>query len=129
MFLLNKKNIFTVCFRGNIIIIIKYIDIELIILFIGRRQMEDSGKSAAKLEEVKVEVIEATAESFKEYGQVIGPSRDGEEFGPQDAQLHLTQGIPRSSSQISLLPFYYYHYSTTHTHTHTLLRVFISSKK
>ena len=54
--------------------------------------MESSGKT---LKEVKVEVIEATEDSFREYGQVIGPSPDGEEFGPQDAQLDLSRGTPR----------------------------------
>lgn len=54
--------------------------------------MEGSGKW---LKEVKVEVIEGTDESFNEYGQVIGPSPDGEEFGPHDAQLHLSRGTPR----------------------------------
>ncbi|XP_048231599.1 uncharacterized protein LOC8263362 isoform X2 [Ricinus communis] len=44
---------------------------------------------------VNLKPIEATPESFKEYGQVIEPSPDGDEFGPQDAQLDLTQGIPR----------------------------------
>lgn len=44
---------------------------------------------------VKLKALEATPESFKEYGQVIGASEDGEEYGPQDAQLDLTKGIPR----------------------------------
>lgn len=51
-----------------------------------------------KQEEVvtmKLRAIETTAESFKEYGQVIEASADGEEFGPQDAQLDLSRGIPR----------------------------------
>ncbi|EEF38465.1 hypothetical protein RCOM_1067960 [Ricinus communis] len=49
---------------------------------------------------VNLKPIEATPESFKEYGQVIEPSPDGDEFGPQDAQLDLTQGIPRKSNVI-----------------------------
>ncbi|XP_050208942.1 uncharacterized protein LOC126659666 [Mercurialis annua] len=44
---------------------------------------------------MKVKAIEATPESFKEYGQVIEASSDGGKFGPQDAQLDLGQGIPR----------------------------------
>ncbi|XVF83296.1 hypothetical protein PTKIN_Ptkin16aG0475400 [Pterospermum kingtungense] len=44
---------------------------------------------------VKLKPIEATPESFKEYGQVIEASPDGEEFGPNDAQLDLSKGIPR----------------------------------
>jgi hypothetical protein len=46
---------------------------------------------------VTVKSIEATPSTFKEYGQVIEASPDGEEFGPNDAQLDLTQGIPRFS--------------------------------
>ncbi|KAK4595155.1 hypothetical protein RGQ29_018775 [Quercus rubra] len=53
------------------------------------------GDSKAKPEIVEVKVIEATAESFEEYGQVIKASPDGDEFGPQDAQLDLSRGIPR----------------------------------
>ncbi|XP_074286744.1 uncharacterized protein LOC141611969 [Silene latifolia] len=48
-----------------------------------------------KVKVVKVKAIEATAESFKEYGQVIEASADGLPFGPYDAQLHLSRGIPR----------------------------------
>ncbi|KAJ8766024.1 hypothetical protein K2173_020540 [Erythroxylum novogranatense] len=44
---------------------------------------------------LKLEPIEATPESFKEFGQVIEPSQDGEEFGPRDALLNLSHGIPR----------------------------------
>lgn len=44
---------------------------------------------------MKLKPIEATQESFKEYGQVIEASPDGDEFGPKDAQLDLSKGIPR----------------------------------
>ncbi|XP_060184172.1 uncharacterized protein LOC132613900 [Lycium barbarum] len=44
---------------------------------------------------VKLKPIEATPESFKEFGQVIQASPDGEKFGPSDAQLDLSRGIPR----------------------------------
>lgn len=58
--------------------------------------MEISGKSKPQPVNMKVvKAIEATPESFKEYGQVIEASPDGEEFGPKDAQLNLSQGIPR----------------------------------
>ena len=53
------------------------------------------GDSKAKPEIVEVKVIEATAESFEEYGQVIKASPDGDEFGPQDAQLDLSCGITK----------------------------------
>jgi hypothetical protein len=45
---------------------------------------------------VTVKAIEATPSSFKDYGQVIEPTPDNHIFGPHDAQLDLTQGIPRS---------------------------------
>ncbi|KAK8482567.1 hypothetical protein V6N12_024869 [Hibiscus sabdariffa] len=44
---------------------------------------------------MKLKPIEATPESFKEFGQVIESSPDGEKFGPNDAQLDLSKGIPR----------------------------------
>lgn len=36
-----------------------------------------------------------TVEGFAPFGQVILPSVDGAEFGAEDAQLHLSEGIPR----------------------------------
>ncbi|KAK9049052.1 hypothetical protein SSX86_030808 [Deinandra increscens subsp. villosa] len=45
--------------------------------------------------EVKLKPIEATPETFKGFGQVCQASADGEEFGPHDAQLDLSQGTPR----------------------------------
>ncbi|CAH8387313.1 unnamed protein product [Eruca vesicaria subsp. sativa] len=46
---------------------------------------------------VKVNLIpiEATSESFADYGQVIEASSDGDQFGPNDAQLDISRGIPR----------------------------------
>ncbi|KAM3286929.1 hypothetical protein P3S67_020359 [Capsicum chacoense] len=44
---------------------------------------------------VKLKVIEATPETFKEFGQVIEATPDGEPYGPNDAQLDLSNGIPR----------------------------------
>ncbi|KAK6144865.1 hypothetical protein DH2020_021685 [Rehmannia glutinosa] len=44
---------------------------------------------------IRLKPIEATAESFQEYGQVVEASPDGDEFGPRDAHLDLSQGIPR----------------------------------
>ncbi|XP_038896769.1 uncharacterized protein LOC120085023 [Benincasa hispida] len=44
---------------------------------------------------LKLKAIEATAESFAEYGQVIEATDDGAEFGGEDAQLDLSNGIPR----------------------------------
>lgn len=46
--------------------------------------------------------IEATPESFQEFGQVVEASPDGDEFGPHDAQLDLSRGIPRFSLSLSL---------------------------
>ncbi|OMO81158.1 hypothetical protein COLO4_23732 [Corchorus olitorius] len=53
----------------------------------------EAAKAKASLKQLKP--IEATKESFKEYGQVIEASPDGDEFGPDDAQLDLSKGIPR----------------------------------
>ncbi|KAG4151723.1 hypothetical protein ERO13_D04G083000v2 [Gossypium hirsutum] len=49
----------------------------------------------SELTVIKLKPIEATPESFKEFGQVIEASPDGAEFGPTDAQLDLSKGIPR----------------------------------
>ncbi|XP_055807377.1 uncharacterized protein LOC129876090 [Solanum dulcamara] len=59
--------------------------------------MESSGvnKTSPSPSVVKLKPIEATPETFKEFGQVIESSSDGEEFGPRDAQLDLSNGIPR----------------------------------
>lgn len=51
---------------------------------------------------IRLNPIEATPESFREFGQVIEASPDGDEFGPRDAQLDLSRGIPRSLSEIWL---------------------------
>lgn len=50
---------------------------------------------------VKLKAIEATPETFKDFGQVIQASPDGDEFGPHDAQLDLSQGTPRYTSLLS----------------------------
>lgn len=56
----------------------------------------DSSSAAVKLPRtVKLKPIDATPESFAEYGQVISSSSDGDEFGPHDAQLQLHRGTPR----------------------------------
>ncbi|XP_028782847.1 uncharacterized protein LOC114738950 isoform X2 [Neltuma alba] len=44
---------------------------------------------------VKLRPIDATPSTFKDYGQVIEASPDGDEFGPHDAQLDLSRGTPR----------------------------------
>lgn len=36
-----------------------------------------------------------SAEAFAPFGQVIFPTPDGTPYGPHDAQLHLSNGIPR----------------------------------
>lgn len=58
-------------------------------------EMGGSGESNPGPEVVELKPIEATPASFEEYGQVIEASPDGAEFGPQDAQLDLSRGIPR----------------------------------
>lgn len=54
-------------------------------------QMERKGE----VKVVKLRAVEATPESFAPFGQVITASPDGDEFGPHDAQLDLSSGIPR----------------------------------
>lgn len=44
---------------------------------------------------LKLKAIEATRESFAEYGQVVEAMDDGVNFGPLDAQLDLSNGTPR----------------------------------
>ncbi|KAM3333507.1 hypothetical protein ACQJBY_028547 [Aegilops geniculata] len=44
---------------------------------------------------VTLRPVEATPESFAPFGQVIAASPDGDQFGPHDAQLDLSRGIPR----------------------------------
>jgi hypothetical protein len=44
---------------------------------------------------VKPRAVEATPECFAPFGQVIAASPDGDQFGPHDAQLDLSRGIPR----------------------------------
>ncbi|GFQ03558.1 hypothetical protein PHJA_002499600 [Phtheirospermum japonicum] len=44
---------------------------------------------------IRLKPIEATPESFQEFGQVVEASPDGDEFGPRDAQLDLSYGTPR----------------------------------
>ncbi|XP_059666116.1 uncharacterized protein LOC132311954 isoform X2 [Cornus florida] len=57
--------------------------------------MEFSGGTTPPLAVVELKPIEATPETFEEFGQVIEASPDGDEFGPRDAQLDLSKGIPR----------------------------------
>ncbi|KAM7275971.1 hypothetical protein ACFE04_017837 [Oxalis oulophora] len=58
-------------------------------------KMESDTSASTSTKAVKLKPIDATPDSFKEFGQVIEASPDGDVFGPQDAQLDLTQGIPR----------------------------------
>ncbi|KAI6669118.1 hypothetical protein NL676_004003 [Syzygium grande] len=54
-----------------------------------------SAASVGVMREVKLKPIEATPETFREFGQVVEASPDGDLFGPNDAQLDLSRGIPR----------------------------------
>ncbi|KAJ3669136.1 hypothetical protein LUZ60_011086 [Juncus effusus] len=49
----------------------------------------------AMAKEVKLKAVEVTPEGFAPFGQVISCSADGDEYGPHDAQLDLSRGIPR----------------------------------
>ncbi|XP_020208378.1 uncharacterized protein LOC109793319 [Cajanus cajan] len=44
---------------------------------------------------VTLKAVEATPSSFKDFGQVIEATPDGQILGPHDAQLDLSQGTPR----------------------------------
>ncbi|KAL6578029.1 hypothetical protein OROMI_010357 [Orobanche minor] len=59
--------------------------------------MTTSGESMASYSPsvIRLRRIEATPESFQEFGQVVEASSDGDEFGPRDAQLDLSHGVPR----------------------------------
>ncbi len=49
--------------------------------------------TAPTLTQLQAQTI--TSEAFRPYGQVITPSADGKAFDLEDAQLELSQGIPR----------------------------------
>ncbi|KAL1542529.1 hypothetical protein AAHA92_26611 [Salvia divinorum] len=55
----------------------------------------ESAASSSSPAAIRLEPIEATPESFREFGQVIEALPDGDEFGPRDAQLDISRGIPR----------------------------------
>ncbi|KAF7811893.1 Nucleosome assembly [Senna tora] len=57
--------------------------------------MDASDPSKSKPTVLQLTPIDATPSTFQLYGQVIEPSPDGDEFGPQDAQLDLSRGTPR----------------------------------
>lgn len=57
--------------------------------------MEISPGPKPKPAPIKLKPIDATPATFKEFGQVVDASPDGDAFGPQDAQLDLSRGIPR----------------------------------
>lgn len=57
--------------------------------------MEKSREKQSAPAPVNLKPVEATPENFAEFGQVVEASPDGDEFGPQDAQLDLSRGIPR----------------------------------
>eukprot|EP00271_Cylindrocystis_brebissonii_P007861 TRINITY_DN21753_c0_g1_i1.p1 TRINITY_DN21753_c0_g1~~TRINITY_DN21753_c0_g1_i1.p1 ORF type:complete len:365 (+),score=23.77 TRINITY_DN21753_c0_g1_i1:253-1347(+) len=44
---------------------------------------------------VRLRPQELTADKFAPYGQVVGPTEDGTVFGPNDAALDISRGIPR----------------------------------
>lgn len=44
---------------------------------------------------VTLRAVEATPESFAPFGQVVA-AYGGKRFGPNDAQLDLSRGVPRS---------------------------------
>ncbi|CAO2197059.1 unnamed protein product [Urochloa humidicola] len=56
--------------------------------------METAKKEEAAVRVVTLRAVEATPESFAPFGQVVAGS-DGAKYGPDDAQLDLSRGIPR----------------------------------
>ncbi|CAL8470773.1 g10315 [Coccomyxa elongata] len=72
-------------------------------LFTRRRPRGSStglaaGNSAASTKDLRVchlPVNDLTPGNFEPFGQVVGPSYDGKEYGAEDAQLVLDQGTPR----------------------------------
>lgn len=59
--------------------------------------MSSAMESVKEGKVVTLKPVEATPSTFKEYGQVVEASPDGEGFGPHDAQLDLSKGTPRFS--------------------------------
>lgn len=55
----------------------------------------NGSSTSSSLRTVALSVTELTPESFAPYGQVLDPQPDGLVFGPHDAQLDLSRGIPR----------------------------------
>ena len=59
--------------------------------------MEKGGEGEeVKIKVVTLKTIEATSQTFKDYGQVIQSSLDSEDFGLHDAKLELCRGTPSS---------------------------------
>ncbi|CAO2166918.1 unnamed protein product [Urochloa humidicola] len=56
--------------------------------------MEPGKKEEAAVRVVTLRAVEATPESFAPFGQVVSGS-NGAKYGPDDAQLDLSRGIPR----------------------------------
>jgi ureidoglycolate hydrolase len=54
-----------------------------------------ASESSDTLESVVITAEPITPEAFAPFGQVISAEEDGAEFGPDDAQLDLSQGTPR----------------------------------
>lgn len=52
-------------------------------------------EEVAAVRVVTLRAVEATPESFAPFGQVVSAGSDRAKFGPDDAQLDLSRGIPR----------------------------------
>lgn len=70
-------------------------------------EISNAPKQAPAPVAIKLKPIEATSVTFSEFGQVVEASQDGDVFGPKDAQLDLSHGIPRFRNlfSFSLLGF------------------------
>jgi hypothetical protein len=56
---------------------------------------EALAKEADMTKEIALKPAPINAAGFAPFGQVIAPAEDGNPFGPNDAQLVLTNGTPR----------------------------------
>ena len=61
----------------------------------ARASSESSSSAESLIRRVTLTAEVVTPEAFAPFGQVISAEEDGVEFGPEDAQLDLSQGTPR----------------------------------
>jgi ureidoglycolate hydrolase len=57
--------------------------------------MEASSAVSHTVKTIDLKILPLEPETFAAFGQVIKPAVDGTPFGPDDAQLELSRGVPR----------------------------------